>query len=550
VANGGVRADTRGVSLGKLNPCLSAAVGALVAACAVGAPPALAHGVEQVVRTERVSGHRVTVATHVDTRAELAQAAPSADASRALGVPADMPSLGGPAGSLPVPWLADSWCGNETTANNTANAADSTSPVIKVVYAYPYDQADRFSTYGSVIQKQIKTISGLVYATSGQLRSLRIDLGTSCGAAYVDIQTVPLPHTLDYYRGYPVDGSPSRFDEIVNDVAPALGSPAQRRNVLVYADYLGANNLDGSSFGAAGQAELIAGPPGISDQPGSGNPHNAGGLYAVAYGMGRQYFTSNSAAFGDEVPLHETTHTLGAVQDSAPHSSQAGHCYDESDVECYNDGGSYFTTGGSTVASCSDSAHEVYDCNLDDYFNPTPAPGSYLATHWNLFNSAFMCDAASCATGSGSGGGGEPPTSPAPPPTTVVNPAPPPTNPPVAVAFTSSTLARAVGLLRAAARVAVRLSQPRPTLRIGRAVCPNVCRGSVSLYVLRGPGVRHTLSLGHIDFSLHQGRSTELRVAITAKVRRLLRRQRKLNASLTLTANRATVTRRFTLRAA
>jgi hypothetical protein len=537
------------VPFGKRTPCLLGAVSSLVAACAVAAPPALAHGGEQVVRTERVSGHSVTVATHVDTRAELAQAAPSADASRDFGVPADMPSLGGPAGSLPAPWLADSWCGTETTTNDTAHAVDSTSPVIKVVYAYPSDQADRFDTYKSVVQAQIKTISGLVYATSGQLRSLRVDLGTSCGGAYVDIQTVPLPHTLDYYRAYGVNGSPSRFDEIVNDVAAALGSSGQRRNALVYADYLGATNLDGSSFGAAGQAELITGPPGVSDQPGSGNPHNTGGLYAVAYGLGRTYFTSNGQAFGDEVPLHEITHTLGAVQDSAPHSSQAGHCYDESDVECYNDGGSYFANGGSTVAACSDSAHEVYDCNLDDYFNPSPAPGSYLATHWNLFNSAFLCDAGACGTGTTSGT--EPPTSSAPPPpTTVVSPPPTATTPPSSVAFSLGTLARAVGLVRATVRVAVRSRRPWPTLRIGRADCPNVCRGAVSVYVLRGHGVRHALRLGRVSFSLLPGRSSELRVAIPINVLRLLQRQRRLNASVTLSANRATVTRRFELRAA
>jgi hypothetical protein len=536
-----------GVPLGKRIPCLSV-LGTLVAAWAVGVPAALAHGDEQVVRTQRVFGHRVTVVTHVDTPAELAQAAPSGGPSRDFGVPADMPTLGGPAGSLPVPWLADSWCGTETTANNTANALDSTSPVLKVVYAYPSDQANRFNTYASVIQQQVKTSSGLVYATSGQLRSLRFDLGTSCGGAYVDIQTVPLPHTLDYYRGYRVNGSPSRFSQIVNDVAAALGSPAQRRNTLVYADYLGATNIDGSSFGASGQAQLIARPLGVSDQPGSGNPHNAGDLAAVAYGMGRTYFTSNNKAFGDEVALHEITHMLGAVQDSAPHSSQAGHCFDEYDVECYNDGGSYFAAGGPIVVSCSDAAHQVYDCNLDDYFNPSPAPGSYLATHWNVFNSAFLCDAANCGTATTAGGA--PPTSTAPPPATVVNPPPTAKNPPAAAAFTASTLARAVGLLRAAARVAVRVRDARPTLRVGRASCPNVCRGSVSLYVLRGHGVRHTLSLGRVSFSLRQGESVDLRVPLSAKVRRLLRRSRTLNASLTLTANRATVTRRFTLHAA
>jgi hypothetical protein len=33
---------------------------------------------------------------------------------------------------------------------------------------------------------------------------------------------------------------------------------------------------------------------------------------------------------------------------------------------------------------------EAYDCSGNDYFNPSPAPGSYLATHWNVYDSAFL----------------------------------------------------------------------------------------------------------------------------------------------------------------
>ena len=53
-----------------------------------------------------------------------------------------------------------------------------------------------------------------------------------------------------------------------------------------------------------------------------------------------------------------------------------------------------------------------------------------------------------------------------------------------------------------------------------------------------------------ISFSLRQGESTDLRLPVSARVSRLLRRNRKLNASLTLTAHHATVTRVFTLRPA
>jgi hypothetical protein len=49
---------------------------------------------------------------------------------------------------------------------------------------------------------------------------------------------------------------------------------------------------------------------------------------------------------------------------------------------------------------------QVYDCGHDDYFNPKPPAGSYLATHWNIYDNAFLapCTAIAPACGGGMAG--------------------------------------------------------------------------------------------------------------------------------------------------
>jgi PKD repeat protein len=64
---------------------------------------------------------------------------------------------------------------------------------------------------------------------------------------------------------------------------------------------------------------------------------------------------------------------------------------------CYADGGpkNVLTYPCNTLNS---STNPAWDCGEDDYFNPTPPFGSYLATHWNIQNSSFMCSIARCQT--------------------------------------------------------------------------------------------------------------------------------------------------------
>ena len=68
--------------------------------------------------------------------------------------------------------------------------------------------------------------------------------------------------------------------------------------------------------------------------------------------------------------------------------------------------------GGTLIYPCADADHEVYDCGNDDYFNPSPAGGSYLATHWNVYDGAFM---APCGQIPPACGGGMEGLVPAPP---------------------------------------------------------------------------------------------------------------------------------------
>jgi len=136
-------------------------------------------------------------------------------------------------------------------------------------------------------------------------------------------------------------------------------------------------------------------------------------------------FARVDAACWDYAEGHELMHTLGSVQRGAPHATANGHCFDEQDEMCYDDG-----SGVAMVQTCSGRNGTLFDCNHDDYFYAGVPPASnWLATHWNTFNSSWILNGPLPAVSvvpplTGSGGGGStgstlsptPPSTPVPPP--------------------------------------------------------------------------------------------------------------------------------------
>ncbi|EME60094.1 RICIN domain-containing protein [Amycolatopsis decaplanina] len=123
----------------------------------------------------------------------------------------------------------------------------------------------------------------------------------------------------------------------------------------------------------------------------SDNPHTCAGTWgdsddqpgpANAFNNGRHYTEIAVPCWGVNAAAHELGHMLGAVLPGAPHYQGGGHCSQEWDLMCYGDTQSF---------DCTERDFDrLLDCGHDDYFSTNPTPGSWLATHWNVANSAFL----------------------------------------------------------------------------------------------------------------------------------------------------------------
>jgi hypothetical protein len=248
-------------------------------------------------------------------------------------------------------------------------------PRIRVFYGYPSDTTPRTEMFVPWIRGSVAIADANLDAqTRKDGQHLRMYCQTDRAVTVTSLALLPIG----------TDGA-FTFNDVIasltDRVANGLGSSdfdTTRMTYVVFVDNVGC------CYGPAGQGTMY-----MDDRPDPRVNVNNQPLFGPRFAMVE---IGGSTASGAYIFLHEVGHTIGAVQLAAPHSSGAGHCYEAYDVMCYDDGGSYFTGGGSLVSVCAPMASGQYpfDCKGKDYYDPTPPKQGYLADHWNTADSAWL----------------------------------------------------------------------------------------------------------------------------------------------------------------
>ncbi|MDQ6650359.1 MAG: hypothetical protein M3Z02_09620 [Actinomycetota bacterium] len=223
---------------------------------------------------------------------------------------------------------------------------------VQAMYARNADTPDRYSSVAAAISGsyagQVESVFAASAAETGGVRHVRWVTGPGCA---LSVLNVVLPA-----------GTPTTFDATINAL-DAMGYNAANRKYLIWMD----------ATALCGIATVFP-----DDQPGQAN---------ASVGTGWARIDSGCWGLNNHtVEAHELMHTLGSVENTSPHNTPNGHCFDGSELMCYADG-----SGPAQQTICPTSHANLFDCNHDDYFSATPpAPGNYLATHWNAASSPWL----------------------------------------------------------------------------------------------------------------------------------------------------------------
>ncbi len=280
-----------------------------------------------------------------DTRTLLRKAGLGASASAA---PSERLSAAGavtPAGAPIITSLT-----SHVTPSCSGTGADGNR--VQPMYVHEARTASRYSQVLTLLRNEVANVDD-VFALSAQqtggVRRVRWVHDSSCAPKILDV-TVP-------------NGSlGSDFWGTVNALKN-LGYDNPHRKYLMFAD-----------------ANVFCGIGSMYGDAHATNNSNDG-RYASYSRVDSNCWSSRSSS----VPAHELTHNLGGVLASAPHATVNGHCFDDYDIMCYDDG-----SGVPMKRICSSVQEQLLDCNHDDYFNTRPAAGSFLANNWNTARSSFL----------------------------------------------------------------------------------------------------------------------------------------------------------------
>lgn len=246
-----------------------------------------------------------------------------------------------------------------------ACAADAGDTAFRVVYVLPPSTLDWYDERVPLIRAGIAAATGVVLASAlphGVDVRLKFFCDDAGEVAIAKVRTT-------------TPANVATFGTITGELrAQGYERPNEKYWILYEGIQLGCG-------GCVGQGTAYS-----DDRPIEGNLNNRGAMYAITY-VGNYGPLQHPTATFTHVMLHEASHTMGAVQLSAPHTSGGFHCDDGADIMCYADGapGSDYTSlVCPRLLVTSFGPENPYDCGNDDYFHPAPEAGSYLSSHWNL----------------------------------------------------------------------------------------------------------------------------------------------------------------------
>lgn len=245
---------------------------------------------------------------------------------------------------------------------------------VSVLYVHATGAADRGAQLAGDIRRDVEQVEAMVVdsaAGQGGRRHVRWETEGAGAGCRVRVRSVAVPA--------------SELGDISSTIR-ALGQQGHARADRRYALYVDHDRYCG-----------IATMP-RDAKPGPDNTTN----HRTGYARVDRACWNRGDSGSYATMAHELFHTLGAVLPDAPNATSGGHCRDEWDPLCYDDGSGQPTrvvcrTGGGD----GDHHHRQLDCNADDYFSVAPRGGSFLAQSWNTADSAFLATEA----GRGSGGG-------------------------------------------------------------------------------------------------------------------------------------------------